>query len=163
MRTLSTPSSGRWEASAHASSAYTSQYTNHTSLAVYVNAGDHWNGYDDAEQRALHQLPMLGAASPPLSERNPLSEQQHRTHPNWWGTDAYASHFWKRTANEGMSALSAMLPSWSTVLLVLLIGILLLSYWVVRGVSVETLLASYRLVNQGKATCIQRITTELLA
>ncbi len=54
-----------------------------------------------------------------------------------------------------MSALSAVLPSWSTVLLVLLIAILSLMYWVVKGVSVETLLASYRLVNQGKAICIQ--------
>ena len=51
-----------------------------------------------------------------------------------------------------MSAFSAVLPSWSTVALLLLIAVLALSYWVVRGVSVETLLASYRLVNQGKSS-----------
>ena len=58
-------------------------------------------------------------------------------------------------ASTSMSALSAMLPSWSTVLLVLLVAILLLSYWVVRGISVETILASCRLVSQGQTFCYQ--------
>ena len=66
-------------------------------------------------------------------------------------------------AEAGMSALSVLLPSWSTVLLVLLIAILSLIYWVVKGVSVETLLASYRLVNQGRAICIELGNEELLA
>ena len=84
-------------------------------------------------------------------------EQQHRRHPSWRGKDGHVSRLWKNAAKANMSALSAMLPSWSTVLLVLLIGILALSYWVVRGVSVETLLASYRLVNQGKEIRIQDV------
>ncbi len=83
----------------------------------------------------------LGAASPPLSERIPLSSRHRTRHPSWRGEDGHASRkLWStELAEAGMSALSAVLPSWSTVLLVLLIGILALSYWVVRGVSVETL------------------------
>ena len=48
-----------------------------------------------------------------------------------------------------MSPLGDLLPTWSTVLLVLLLGILAVSYWLIHGISVETLLASYRLVSQG--------------
>ncbi len=107
------------------------------------------------------QLPALGAASPPLSERIPLSAGiVLGTEPGEWACIANLS---TELAEAGMSALSAVLPSWSTVLLVLLIVILSLNYWVVKGVSVETLLASYRLVNQGKAIRIQLRNEKVLA
>ena len=48
-----------------------------------------------------------------------------------------------------MSTLGDLLPTGSTILLVLLLGILAVSYWLIHGISVETLLASYRLINQG--------------
>jgi hypothetical protein len=48
-----------------------------------------------------------------------------------------------------MSVLNNMLPHWSTVLLVLLLGILYVSINLIRGVSVETLLAVKRLIVQG--------------
>ena len=48
-----------------------------------------------------------------------------------------------------MNPLGDLLPTWSTVLLVLLLGILAMSYWFIHAISVETLLASYRLISQG--------------
>ena len=48
-----------------------------------------------------------------------------------------------------MNPLGGLLPTWSTALLVLLLGILAVSYWFIHGISVETLLASYRLISQG--------------
>ena len=54
-----------------------------------------------------------------------------------------------------MGPLGDLLPTWSTVLLVLLLGILAVSYWLIHGISVETLLASYRLINQGTVTVLR--------
>ena len=48
-----------------------------------------------------------------------------------------------------MSVLSSMLPHWSTVLLVLLLAILYVTISLIRGISVETLLAVKRLIVQG--------------
>ena len=48
-----------------------------------------------------------------------------------------------------MSVLSNMLPHWSTVLLVLLLAILYVTINLIRGISVETLLAVKRLIVQG--------------
>ena len=53
-----------------------------------------------------------------------------------------------------MSPVGDLLPTWSTVLLVLLLGTLAVSYWLIHGISVETLLASYRLISQGMLLCV---------
>lgn len=57
--------------------------------------------------------------------------------------------FKHQRASMSVSALHDMLPSWSTVILVSLLGVLFVASWVIRGVSLESIVASYRLLSQG--------------